>query len=376
MSIGVAYVWRWQEMLAYRRQYEIERSRSAMAKRYEYLTKYAYDMIVIMDRDWHVIEVNDRAMETYGYTPDEFYHLHLLDFFPEGMQSANETRLPEMEAARGLTFETVHVRKDGETFPVEVSSSVLVIENEQFFQHIIRDISDRKRRETVLEESEKQLRRLSSQLLIVQENERRRISKELHDELGQALMVLKFRLDSLKAGLRECDPKLEEEFQSIFGYIQEMTAMVRKLCWDLSPANLDDIGISSVLQNMLDDFAERFTVEWRHNNLPLDELFSRLARVNIFRIFQETLTNIGRHSLATRISIDVSEENGAVAFSISDDGKGFDVEKVGQGESREMGIGLASMRERARSSGGTLDIWSQPGIGTKITFSIPTKMED
>jgi signal transduction histidine kinase len=225
------------------------------------------------------------------------------------------------------------------------------------------------RTEKTLLESERQLRYLSSQLLIVQENERKRISRELHDELGQALMVLKFQLDRLskeKKGTRA-------ELRALPHYLDEVIENVRRLSRDLSPASLEQFGLSFAINNLLEEFGQHFDIRWSPDQTGgLDHLFSHLAQLNTFRIFQESLTNIGRHAHASRISVNIEQQEDHVLFTVEDDGLGFDSKNVSDREHQACGIGLATMQERARLSGGSLDILSQPGAGTKITFRIPT----
>jgi len=225
-------------------------------------------------------------------------------------------------------------------------------------------------KEKALKESEAQLRFLSSQLMIVQEQERRRISKELHDELGQALMFLKFQLDRLSKEKR----KTRAEFHSLLRYLDGMIENVRRLSWDLSPACLEQFGLATAVKNLLEEFGEHFEIRWTPDEIKgIDQLFSPLAQVNIYRIFQECLTNIGRHAQASQISVNLQQQEGQVIFSVADNGKGFDLAEVWERAGRQRGIGLAAMQERARLTGGFLEIWSQPGAGTKISFTIPVE---
>ncbi|MFA5111073.1 MAG: PAS domain S-box protein, partial [Desulfobaccales bacterium] len=200
-GIGIAYFWRNREVLFYRQQYEVERERRDLAQKYEYLIKHANDIILTMDQDFKIIEANDLAISSYGYPREELFRLQLEDLYAQEHRRLGETPVAEMEAQNGRTYETVHRRRDGTTFPVAISSSEMEINGDKLYQSIIRDITKSKKREKALLESEEQLRFLSSQLLMVQENERRRISKELHDELGSSLMALKFHLSSIEARL-------------------------------------------------------------------------------------------------------------------------------------------------------------------------------
>ncbi len=226
--------------------------------------------------------------------------------------------------------------------------------------------------EKALRESELQLRFLSSQLLIVQENERKRISRELHDELGQALMVLKFQLDRLSKEKKTT----RAEIQALPLYLDGVIDKVRRLSRDLSPTSLEQFGLSTAINDLLEEFGQHFAMRWSPvQTNGIGRLFSPLAQINIFRIFQESLTNIGRHAHASQISVNIEQQEDHVLFSVEDDGLGFDLKEVSDREHKACGIGLAAMQERARLAGGSLDILTHPGAGTKITFRIPTNKE-
>lgn len=346
--------------------------RLALAQRYEYLTKYANDIILIMDQDWKIIEANDRALAAYGYTEEELLHLHIGDLRSQGDHSTPDKSLWEKEGHDNLTFETEHRRKDGTTFPVAISSSMLKIGEVKFHQQIIRDMTEIKRKEKVLQESAQQLRFLTSQLIMIQENERWRISKELHDELGQSLMVLKFQIESIEAGLAKGKEEAMADFQFLIHYMDGVIEKVRRLSRDLSPASLEELGLAVAVKNLFEEFNGHLEIYWSPEEVDeLSHLFSPLVELNIYRIFQESLTNIGRYAQASQISVSIEKQEEKVIFSVEDNGIGFEVDEVRRRENRGRGIGLAAMEERARLVGGSLEVWSHPGMGTKITFIIP-----
>lgn len=217
---------------------------------------------------------------------------------------------------------------------------------------------------------------LSSQLLVIQENERRRISRELHDDLGVSLMVLKFHLRSIESGLTKTKAGVRAEFQSLFPYLDGVIANVRKLSWDLSAGSLEELGLASAIKNLLGEFSQQYEVLWSPAELEeIGDSFSSLAQISIYRIFQESLANIGRHAQASRISVNIEKQEGKVSFTLEDNGRGFDSNRVYDREGGAKGIGLATMKERAFLAGGFLTISSRPGAGTKISFSIPIDQE-
>lgn len=370
-GLGIGLVWRNRDVQFYRRQYELESERLAVSQRYEYLAKYANDIMLVMDRDGKIVEANDLAVAAFGYERPELFNLHLGDLFADGGRSLTEEKGLEMEEKNGLRFEALNRRKDGTAFPAEISASLMEIGGSRLYQYIIRDISDRKRREKALRESEEQLRFLSSQLLIVQEKERHRISKELHDELGQALIVLKFQIDSIEKKLPKSKKNLRNDCESLFPYIDNIIANVRRLSWDLTPTVLEEFGLAAALNNLLEEFGKHYEVQWVPAQIEeIGNLFSPLSQSNTYRIFQEALTNIGKHAQATKISINIEKQDNHVRFTIEDNGSGFDQQEALHRQTEARGIGLATMQERARLAGGCMKIWSQPGAGTKLSFAI------
>jgi signal transduction histidine kinase len=232
-------------------------------------------------------------------------------------------------------------------------------------------ISERKRTEKALRESEKQLRHLSAQLLTTQETERRRISRELHDELMQSLAALKLRLSFIKGQMKEDQVSAMQECKSLSHHVDGMIENVRRLSRDLSPLLLEDLGLSAALQWLINNLAKNYSIKTSIEIPPIDHLFSPQSQIMIYRIFQEALTNIGKHAQASNLIVSIQCQNGSATFILEDDGKGFDLNEVGSKSSGERGLGMMTMNERVRLLGGALDIRSQEGKGTRLNFTIP-----
>jgi signal transduction histidine kinase len=227
------------------------------------------------------------------------------------------------------------------------------------------------KREKALRGSEKKLRFLSSQLLKAQEQERMRLSKELHDELGQALALLKHRLRSIQKNLQEGQSSLRHDCEDTSQYIDQIIDNIRRLSKDLSPSLLEDLGLSAALRWLIEDFARQQSIQASLGIGNIDHLFSQEAQTNLYRIFQEALTNISKHADATHVSFFVKKENNRIFFLMEDNGKGFNMNQIKAMYSPEKGMGLATMEERVRMLGANLDIWTQEGVGTRVTFTIP-----
>jgi signal transduction histidine kinase len=223
-----------------------------------------------------------------------------------------------------------------------------------------------------LQKSEESLRRLSSDLLHVQENERRRIAFELHDELGQSMAALKLQVGAMarKLGISPTDT-LKEECQEMRQNINDIIENVRRLARDLSPVVLDDLGLQAAIEYLVNNFSKLYNIDIWHKSTDINHLFDEESQRMIYRILQEALTNIGKHSIADNVSLMIEEKERRVNFTIRDNGKGFNVSDTLQKIDTDRGMGLATMSERVRILGGKLDIQSRIGEGTIIIFSAP-----
>jgi len=239
----------------------------------------------------------------------------------------------------------------------------------------VKHLREKEELEDKIRQSEKQLRYLSSRLLTAQEEERSRISRELHDELGQALAVLKFQLRFIERNLQVDQTALKEECERNLEYIDQVIEDVRRLSRDLTPSLLEDLGLSAALRWLIHNFTQNDHFQISLDMREIDHLFPLQAQIIIYRIFQEALTNIGKHAQATQLSVIIKEENGHVSFSVEDNGMGFDVKEVSTRGIHEKGLGLTIMDERVQMLGGSLKVDSQEGRGTRVTFTVPVEKE-
>ncbi len=232
-----------------------------------------------------------------------------------------------------------------------------------------------KTREQNLKESRSRLRELSARVLKEQEKERRRISRELHDDLGQTLALLKMRVNSMGRRFPEEQADAHRDHEDASRYIGKIIESVRRLSRDLSPAVLEDLGLTTTLQFQGREFAEAHSIAHEINVDDIDTFFTNETQINLYRFFQESLTNISKHAQAKKIELDVRKNGGSVHFSLADDGKGFDVKQTTNLGPRKKGMGLTTLEERAHMMGGTLHIDSNPGQGTKINLTVPIEKE-
>jgi PAS domain S-box-containing protein len=234
-----------------------------------------------------------------------------------------------------------------------------------------RDITERKRAEDALRESENRLRVLSSQLLTAQESERKRIAVELHDGIGQMLTAIKFKVESTLTGKSKTRGK-EKSLEAIIPMVRESVEEVRRMQMDLRPSTLDDLGILATLDWFCREYQKIYSHIHIEKEIGLQESdVSPLLRTAIYRLTQEAMNNIAKHSQADLIHLSLRRMENKIELFVRDNGTGFNLEEVLSLGRSERGLGLDSMRERTELSGGTFIIESTPGKGTTVRASWP-----
>jgi len=228
------------------------------------------------------------------------------------------------------------------------------------------EIVERKRMEASLRESENRLRILSSQLLTVQENERKRVARELHDGIGQTLAAIKFGLESKLSQMGKKKPPLGISVESIISLAQNGIEESRRIQMDLRPSILDDLGILATIGWFIREFRKVYAhIQIERQTEIKEEEVPEFLKIALFRVMQEALNNIAKHSEADSVRLLLRKVENKIELTVEDNGIGFDPETA------EKGMGLTSMRERTELSGGTFRIESTPGKGTTIRASWP-----
>jgi PAS domain S-box-containing protein len=310
--------------------------------------------IIVLSPDGHVLTWNVGAEAMLGYSKQEILGTHFSKFYsPEGVESG----LPVQElviAKQDGRFadEGWRVRKDGSTFWASVVVTPLRDSKGELcgFAKVTQDCTARR-------DAEERIKRLSAQVLHIQDDERRRIARELHDDLGQQLLAIKMFVDKTKN-------------DEAIGLADSALTWVRNLAYLLHPPLLDEVGLAAALNWFAEGIAKRSSIRVELKIQP--DKFPRLGtdiETAIFRIVQESLTNVYRHSNSDRATVELEKKNGHVAVRIRDYGKGFpdSGEPI---ESKVIGVGIAGMRERIRQFGGELRV-SRCEPGTMVAASVP-----
>jgi PAS domain S-box-containing protein len=362
-GLTTAIWWRNQRNALLAGIYQARLRHESTKRRLENVSKYANDIILLTDEELNIVEANDRAIEAYGYSLAELQGMHASalrdpawrDNFEEDVQSGN---------TQGSVYETVHRRRDGTSFPVEVSGRHIELNGRRFHQAIIRDISERKQAEAALIESRQQLRSLSVHQEGLLEQERKHIAREVHDELGQLLTALKMDISLLRLGFGQ-DPALLKKIESMRVLAEKTIHVVRHVASNLRPVALD-LGLVPAIEWLAKDFDRRWdiscNIDFSGDEIALDDT----TATAVFRVVQESLTNVARHAQASKVTISLRYGK-VLLLRVWDNGCGFDPAVV-----RKLpGLGLFGMRERILALGGTLKIHSESGIGTILAIELP-----
>ncbi len=236
--------------------------------------------------------------------------------------------------------------------------------------HVVRDITRWKQSEQQLTASGEQLRNLTTHLQSVREEERKHIAREIHDELGQALTALKMDLFWMGKRLPDADTAVHEKTRSMLNLLENTARTVQRISCELRPGLLDDLGLQAAMEWHAQEFEERTGIPCGLSLYSGNASLDPERATTVFRIFQETLTNIMRHAEATRVQVTLEKQDGHVVMTVQDNGKGIDEKQITHPNS----LGLIGIRERTRHWGGTVTIRGRSDEGTTVRVRIPLEL--
>jgi PAS domain S-box-containing protein len=354
---------------------------------YEQIIQSAKDAVIAIDDQQNIVLFNPAAEVIFRCAADGVIGKPLERFIPQRARAVHHQHLTEYgkrrDAVRVMGSDRVvmGLRADGEEFPLDATISQMNLRGTRRYVVVLRDVTERvrlqrelraslesqKRAEAELRESRDSLRELSAALQSIREEEKTRIARELHDELGQMLTALKMEASAIAGELSPEQRDLVQRAQGMKQLIDQTVASVRRISADMRPVMLDNLGLAPTLEWLTNDVASRagLVIDLA---MPEGDLgASGDAATAIFRIVQEALTNVVRHALASKVKVEIARVGGDVRVRVSDDGCGLS--EVAQRKARS--FGLLGMRERAYVLGGGFSIRSKPGRGTTVEATIP-----
>jgi len=355
--------------LTERRRAEIALRRSE--ERFRLMAECVQDYAIFMlDPDGHVSTWNSGAERIKGYKAAEIIGRHFSCFYPESDIRAGKPRWELEVAVEQGRFEDEgwRRRKDGSAFWANVIITPIRDESNQLigFAKVTRDITDRMQKE-------KSLRDLSAHLMQMQDEERRRIGRDLHDTLGQCVTAMKISLDTLAYGMEPKNTILHRQVTQCVQLAEECVKEVRTISYLLYPPMLEEMGLKSAIPWYLEGFTARSGIQATFDASADVGRMSRETELALFRVLQESLTNVHRHSGSQTAHVQLSVKDGVAVLEISDEGKGIPATVMAEsGESwqRAIGVGLRGMKERLGQLGGKLEI-SSTERGTTVIAMIP-----
>ncbi len=343
------------------------------------IVQTALDAIITVDGDQRIVQFNPAAAAIFGCSIEEAIGQRLDRFLPERFRAAHGEHIRQFGQAGGVPRpmggrrDLWGLRANGEEFPIEASTiSQIEVGGHRHYTVFVRDITARKRSQAQLSRSHAQLRELSARLRTLQEEERTRISREIHDELGQMLTGIRMDLRWLEKHLVGVDAAgarrlLSEKLNGTVALVDETIRTVQNIAAELRPAILDNLGLATAISYEAARFEQRSGVRCEvRPGAALADVPPEVATA-VFRIFQEILTNVARHAAATHVTVDLGGGPAVVELVVADNGRGISAAEVVHADS----LGVLGMRERASLLGGEVTLTGAPGAGTTVTVRIP-----
>lgn len=337
------------------------------------IVESAMDAIVTVDDRQRVVQFNAAAEAVFGWPGNAVIGRDLDMLIPERFRATHRRHVERFGqtaiTSRSMATQTViyGLRADGREFPIEASISQHVESGRKLFTVILRDVTERLRQEEALRQSRDDIRGLGLAAQNLREQEKMRVARELHDELGQALTALKIDVVWMRSHVAPDAAAMHEKLGAMQSLLDGTVAATRRISSDLRPLVLDDLGLAAAADWLVNDFTTRTGIPCELALGPGFEDIPDPHATALFRTLQESLTNIAKHAEARQVEVTLSREDGDVALTVRDDGRGFSPEAPRKPAS----YGLLGLRERAALLGGAVSIESAPGRGTIVEMRLP-----
>jgi len=329
------------------------------------------DAIVGKTLDGVITSWNRGAQDIFGFSAAEAIGQHIFLIIPEDRREEEHEVLSRLRRGEKIDhFETIRLTKDGRRITVSLTVSPIRDGSGAIIgaSKVARDITERVNAQEAIRRAQ-----LFTRLVLAQEDERRRIARELHDQLGQHMTALRLTLETLKS-LAVDRPDLERGVRSLQELAEQLDRDIAFRVWELRPAVVETLGLGAALTEYAGNWSERFGIHVQlHLNAPSGEPLPLETATTIYRLAQEALNNVVKHARTERVDIVLEHSHDSVSLIIEDHGVGFDPAAI---EATNQGFGLIGMRERASLAGGQLQIESGAGRGTTVILRLPTKTAD
>ena len=336
-------------------------------ERYRRLFETANDGILLLEKhEGKITHANPAATEMLGYSKEDCIGKKLQNIGVSLVMGDFQKIMQTLDRNGIIYYDDVPVKTRAGQY---IDTDIYMVDRARLVQCNIRDITERQRAADAIRKNEEQLRNLTAYIQKATELERTNIAREIHDELGQALTILKMDLSLLQKMFPEDQASILEKTDAMSRLIDKTIQTVKRISTDLRPGLLDDLGLSAAIEWQLKEFQERTGITCKIIIDPGDVTFDRDLNTALFRIFQETLTNIARHAEATEVSVSLQQMDGQIELKVHDNGRGITEEELAHPES----FGLIGIRERAIIFGGNSKVKGFPGRGTTVTVKIPSK---
>jgi PAS domain S-box-containing protein len=304
-----------------------------------------------------------------GYTAEEIMKMHALDFFDEQEKPFMSKKRDEVFANGYAEAEATVITRNGSRIPYYFTGQLIQYEGKPCLIGTGIDIAERKKAEDELEQSYKSIRQLTEHLQNIREEERIHIAREIHDELGQQLTVMKMDVSWLNKKMIPGDEHIKQKLKSLSEMLDGTVKTVRRISSELRPSLLDDLGLVAAMEWQLKEFKQRSGIATSLITPETEQQLPDTVKTGLFRIFQESLTNVARHAHAKKVKVSLQYKDRKIVLTVQDDGKGFDKKKTADKRT----LGILGMKERTLMMGGEYEITSTPGKGTTVLVAIPEK---
>jgi two-component system sensor kinase len=340
------------------------------------IIRSSMEAIITIDDQHRVVIFNPMAEQVFGCSAMDAIGAPLSRFIPERFRAAHAQHVAQFgvtgvsDRQMGKQRVLAGLRANGEEFPLEASISQIRDGDIRLYTVMLRDITERVKAERAQRQAREELRELSANLQNIREDEKTRIARELHDDLGQQLTALKMDISSVEQALEgSASEPVRGQLQGMRRLIDVTVASVRRIAADLRPVMLDDLGLIPAIEWLATDFTNRYGIDVERDIETGDARFSPAGATALFRIVQEALTNVARHADATLVTLSLQAGDRTFVLRIADNGRG--VHRTAEPAAKS--FGLLGVRERAHMLGGAVDIQTAHGQGFVLTVTIPAE---